>query len=109
MNYPIEYQSVIEMADNDYNITWQIRQIILGTNSSWGDSLLQDVGARELERQRISNFSEIVKFSQAYRTLAVKTEKAFSNNELTKGWFSKLPEPLGDISFKLWVEKGHEI
>ena len=108
LNFPTEYQNMIEMADNPYNVTGQIRQIILGTNPSRGDTLLQDAAARDLERLQISNFSEIVKFSQSYITLAAKTRRAFSNNELSKRWFSKLLKPLGDIIFKTWVEKGHE-
>ena len=104
LNYPSEYLSMIEIADNDYNIIWQIRQIIFGTNPARGDIVLQDAGARDLERLQVSNFNQIVKFSQACITLAATTEKAFSNNELTKKWFSKLPKPLGDIIVKLWVE-----
>ena len=34
LNFPKEYQSMIEMADNAYNVTEQVRQIILGTNPS---------------------------------------------------------------------------
>ena len=87
------------MVDNAYNITRQIRQIIFGTNPSKRDTLLQDAATRDLERLQISNFSEIVKFSQAYITLATKSRKAFSNNDLTKRWFRKLPKPLFAFPF----------
>ena len=34
LNFPKEYQSMIEMTDNAYNVTEQVRQIILVTNPS---------------------------------------------------------------------------
>ena len=99
---------MIKMVGNPYNVIGQVRQIILGKNPSREDTLLQDAAARDFERLQISNFSEIIKFSQTYITLAAKTGRAFSNDELTQRWFSKLPKPLGDINFKTWVGKGHE-
>lgn len=96
---------MVDMIDNPYNVTGQIKQIILGTNPSEGDTLLQDAIAGDLDRLQISNFNEIVKFSQAYIKLVAKIGKAFSSNELTKQWFSKLPKPLEDMIFKLWIEK----
>ncbi|KAH7691730.1 Zinc finger CCHC-type protein [Dioscorea alata] len=108
INYAEEYQHMVQMADNPYNVTGQIRLIILGTNPSRGDTLLQDMATRDLERIQINNFVEIVQFSQAYITLAAKTGRAFTNNELTKKWFNKLPKPLGDIILRNWIEKGHE-
>ena len=71
---------MIEMADNPYNVIGHVRQIILGTNPSREDTLLQDMIARDLERLQINNYSEIIKFSQAYVTLAAKTRKALSTN-----------------------------
>ena len=99
---------MIKMADNAYNIRGQIRQIILDANPYGRDTLLQDAIARDLERLRISNFGEIVKFNQTYITLVTKIGKAFSSNDLTKKWFSTLPKLLRDTIFKSCIEKGHE-
>lgn len=108
INYPAEYHNMIDMVDNWYNITSQIRQIILGTNASRGDTFLKDLASWDLDRLQISSFNEIVKFSQAYLTLSTKIGKTFSNNKLTKRWLNKLPRLLGDIIYKSWVEKEHE-
>ena len=56
LNFPTEYQNMIEMAYNPYTVIGQVRQIILGTNPSRGDTLLHDAVARDLERLQISNF-----------------------------------------------------
>lgn len=72
------------MVGNAYDATRQVRQIILRTNASIRDTLLQDVATRDLEKLQISNFSEIVKFSQSYHTFEAKTGTSFNNNELNK-------------------------
>ena len=69
------------MADNPYNITIQVRQIILGTDLSRGDTLLQDIAARDLERLHLDSFNDIIKFSQSYITLAANTRRTFLGPE----------------------------
>lgn len=65
------------MVNKAHKYTKTSSQIILGTNPSMGDTLLQDLIARDLEKIQISYSSEMVKFSQAYITLAAKTSRAF--------------------------------
>ena len=62
----------------------------MGTDPSKGDTLLQDIAARELERLHLDSFNDIIKFNQNYITLAANTRKAFSESELAKIWYSKL-------------------
>ena len=85
------------MADNPCNITTQIKQIMLGIDPSTGDTFLQHIAARGLEKLHLDRFNDIIKFSQSYITLIASTGKAFSEPELTKKWFSKLIKPLVNL------------
>ena len=88
------------MIDNPYNITTQVRQIILRTDPSRGDTLLQDIDARDLERLHLDSFNDIIKFIQNYITVAANTRRAILGPELTKKWFCKLIKPLDDLIYK---------
>lgn len=50
LKFSIKYQSMIKIAENPYNVTCQVRQVILRTNPCRGDTLLQDATAKDLER-----------------------------------------------------------
>ena len=78
INYPTDYNHLIDIADNPYNITIQVRQIILGTDPSRKDTLLQDIAARDLERLHLDNFNDIIKFSQSYITVAANKGRLLS-------------------------------
>ena len=89
------------MVDNAYNVTTQVRQIILGIDPFRADTLIQDTTMKDLD---LDSFNDIIKFSQSYNTLAANTGRAFTGPELTKKWFSKLIKPLGDWICKAWLE-----
>ena len=76
INYPNDYNHLIDMADNPYNLTTQIRQIILGTHLFRGDLLLQDIATRYLERLHLNSFNNIMKFNQSYITLVANTARS---------------------------------
>ena len=76
------------MAGNPYSITTQVKQVILGTDPSKGDTLLQSIIARDLEMLHLDSFNDIIKFSQRYITLAANTGRAFSGLEFTKSYLA---------------------
>ena len=48
------------MTDNLYNITLQLRQIILGTDPSRGDMLFQDIATSDLHKLHLNSFDDII-------------------------------------------------
>ena len=92
------------MADNAYNVTTQVRQIILETDLSIRDTLVQDNAAWDLERLHLESVNDIVKFRQSYITLAANTGRASLGPELIKKWFSKLIKSLRDLIYKVWID-----
>ena len=84
INYLNNYKHLIDMAGNPYSITTQVKHVILGTDPSKGDTLLQGIIARDLEMLHLDSFNDIIKFNQSYITLVANTGRTFSEPELTK-------------------------
>lgn len=46
------------MVDNPYNNKTQVSKIILGTNPSRGETLLQDITSRDIEKLYLDSFND---------------------------------------------------
>lgn len=58
INFLNEYQHLTNMVDNPYNNTTQVRKIILGTNPSGWETLLQDITSRDIEKLYLDSFND---------------------------------------------------
>lgn len=102
--YPEEFSELIESAENIYNVTTQVKIVMIGTDPSKDKNAIQFQAAKDLERLTIDSMNDIVKFSQLYYNLAANTIRVYKDDELTNKYFAKLPKPIGDDIYKKWVE-----
>ena len=59
INYPTDYQHLIDIVDNTYNVITRVSQIILGIDPSRQDSLIQDTTTRDLEKLHLDSFNDM--------------------------------------------------
>lgn len=98
MNYPTEYNALINIADGregTQNILSQMRWVFFSEDPTQGSAVIQDEAYRDLEKLHCDNVKNIVQYINDYNRLSSKIGRLYIGPELSEKFWFKMPGDLG--------------
>ncbi|KAJ3705794.1 hypothetical protein LUZ61_009499 [Rhynchospora tenuis] len=105
MIYNVEYEELINIADDPQNVLSQIRRMFLMEDPATGSTDEQNRAYQDLERLSYNYVKDIFNYINDYKILAAKSGRMYVSEELSVKFFRKMPPILGNEIEKAFAEK----
>ncbi|PKU87306.1 hypothetical protein MA16_Dca024339 [Dendrobium catenatum] len=105
MAFEIEYEALVNIADDPQNVLSQIRRIITLEDPYQGSTEEQNRAYRDLERLACDQIKNMFEYMNDYKVLATKSGRMYISSKLSEKFFKKMPPLLGEEVEKAFKER----
>ncbi|PKU67955.1 hypothetical protein MA16_Dca006990 [Dendrobium catenatum] len=105
MAFELDYEALVNIADDPQNVLSQIRRIITLEDPYQGSTEEQNRAYLDLERLSCDQIKNMFEYMNDYKVLAAKSGRMYISSELSEKFFKKMPPLLGEEVEKAFKER----